>query len=223
MILQDSELKNGFSLTTKLVERASEYVLDLLRENLSAKYVFHNQRYTVQTVHAVSIISKAEEINLHDQFALKIAAWFHHTGFIETPSNHREISAEIASDFLRSYEVDPEAIEQVAATILQSGSAWDVVSQLDMILYDADWYFLSASNFKEMLDRRKEEMIQVEGQVSRIRWVDYIEECFVQHQYLTNYGQEFLHNLRRVNYLNYKNQHQSELPQKTVLETRSNF
>lgn len=214
---------NGFSLTTKLVERASEYVLDLLQKNLAARYVFHNQRYTVQTVHAVSVISKAEEISLHDQFTLKIAAWFHHTGFIETHKNHREISAEIASDFLRSYEVDREAIDQVAATILQSGSAWDVISQLDMILYDADWFFLSASNFKEMLDRRKEEMIQINGKLSRLQWADFIEECFVQHQYLTNYGQEFLHNLRRLNYLNYKSQRQGEIPEKILLETRSNL
>ena len=71
MIFHDSNIQNGFSLTTKLVDRAAEYVLDLLQENLSPQYVFHNQRYTVQTVHAVTIIGKAEEVTLHDLFTLK--------------------------------------------------------------------------------------------------------------------------------------------------------
>lgn len=223
MILQDSTSTNGFSLTTKLVDRASEYVLELLEENLGPEYVFHNQRYTVQTVHAVALISQAEEVALHDQFVLKMAAWFHHTGFIESPKNHREISAEIVSDFLRSYEVDAEAIDQVTRTIIQSSSVWDVVTPLDMILYDADWYFLSASNYKEMLERRREEMTNREGPISQLKWSEFIDECFVQHQYLTNYGQEFLHNLRRVNYLNYKNQQQDNLSYKSILQTRSNI
>lgn len=223
MILQDSTPMNGFSLSTKLVERASEYVLELLNENLSPKFVFHNQRYTVQIVHAVSVISKAEEVALNDQFILKVAAWFHHVGFIERKKNHREISAEIAADFLRSFEVEAEAVDQVTSTILKSESPWDVSSTLDMILYDADYYFLAASNYREMLDRRREEMTQIQGPLSALVWADFIEECFVQHQYLTNYGQEFLHNLRRVNYLNYKNLNQGEVHQKNLLETRSNF
>ena len=163
MILQDSTTERGFSLSTKLVERASEHVLELLHEHLSPKFVFHNQRYTVQSVHAVSLISKAEEITLQDQFSLKMAAWFHHTGFIHTVDNHREVSAELATDFLKRFAVDADVIDQVSSIVLQSATAWDVVSLLDMVLYDADFYFLAASNFKEMLDRRKDEMIQING------------------------------------------------------------
>jgi len=223
MILQDSTPIDGFSLSTKLVERTSEYVLDLLQKDLSSKFVFHNQRFTVQTVHAVSVISKAEEVALNDQFVLKVAAWFHHAGFIERKENHREISAEIAADFLRSFEVDAEAIDQVTNTIQRSASPWDVSSTLDMILYDADYYFLAASNYREMLDRRREEITQLQGPLSPLAWSDLIQEYFVQHQYLTNYGQEFLQNLRRVNYVNYKNLNQAELHQMNLLETKSNF
>ncbi|MBK8505337.1 MAG: hypothetical protein IPL46_25930 [Saprospiraceae bacterium] len=223
MILQDSTTDRGFSLSTKLVDRASEHVLELLQEHLSPKFVFHNQRYTVQAVHAVSLISKAEEITLQDQFSLKMAAWFNHVGFIHTIDNHREVSAELATDFLKRFAVDADVIDQVSSIVLQSATAWDVVSLLDMVLYDADFYFLAASNFKEMLDRRKDEMIQIDGGVTDLEWKDLIDECFVQHQYLTNYGQDFLHNLRRVNYLNYKNTHQSQIHHKEIFEPKSNY
>lgn len=222
MILQDSTPKKGLSLSTKLIERASEFVLELLQESLSPTFVFHNQRYTVQTVHAISLISKAEEMSLQDQFILKMAAWFHHTGFIETTENHRTVSVRLASDFLERYDVDPLTIEKVTSTILHSASAWDVNSLLDMVLYDADWYFLAASNYKEMLDRRKEEIIEIDGSLSDQRWSDFIDDCFIQHQYLTNYGQEFLHNRRRTNYLSYKQTNHFQI-NREIFEPRSNF
>lgn len=222
MILKDSALYDGFSLTPKLVEQASEYVLELLQESLSPDFVFHNQRYTVQTVHAVSLISKAEEISLQDQLMLKIAAWFHHTGLTRTAEQHRIASAELATRFLKRYAVEQKIITRIVNVILNSGTAWDVTSLFDMVLHDADWYFLAASNYQEMLDRRKEEMLRINGQLTRLQWFDFIDECFVQHQYLTNYGQEFLHNLRRVNYLNYKNSGQ-QLITRELLEPKSNF
>lgn len=200
----------SFSISTKLVERASEYVLDLLSNKLDAKYIFHNQRYTVQTVHAVGIIAAAEELPLHDQLILQMSAWFHHVGYISSDTNHRQSSADEARAFLARYEVDQEAISAVSNCILHSESPWDVSNSLDMILYDADWYFLAASNYREMLERRKEEMVQVDGKLSPLQWSDFIDECFLKHQYLTNFGQEFLHNRRRLNYFNYKKSPESE-------------
>lgn len=208
-MITDGTLQS-FSLSTKLIERASEHVLDLLGKKLHTKYIFHNQRYTVQTVHAVTLIAAAEELPLHDQLILQMAAWFHHVGYISTDGNHRQSSTDEARKFLERYEVDEDAIKLISNCILHSASAWDVSNSLEMILYDADWYFLAASNYREMLERRKEEMIQVNGKLSPLQWADFIDECFLKHQYLSNYGQEFLHNLRRLNYFNYKKLPESE-------------
>ncbi|NND31594.1 MAG: hypothetical protein HKN76_03315 [Saprospiraceae bacterium] len=207
--------KNGsqityFSLSTKLVEQAAEHVLNLLSDNLPPEFIFHNQRYTVQTVHAVTQISEAEEMHLHDRFILQIAAWFHHTGFINTNTHHRSESVRLMQEFMQRHEVDEDAINLVSQTIMHSASAWDATTSYDMILYDADWYFLSASNFKEMLERKKEEMVLLHGKLSPLEWSDFIDECFVKHKYLTNYGQEFLNNRRRINYFNYKKMPESE-------------
>ena len=203
-MIKNGTLITDFVLSTKVVERAAEHVLDLLSEKLPSKFIFHNQRYTVQTVHAVEQIARAEEIPLHDQLLLQMAAWFHHTGYIITTSDHRKESVKFARNFLEGFEVEPQAIDVVCTTILHSGSPWDVTSSFDMILFDADWYYLSASNFREMLQRRKEEMIALQGKLSPLEWSDFIDECFIKHKYLTNFGQEFLNNRRRINYFNYK-------------------
>jgi len=210
--------------STSLVERASVFSLDLLDKQLNRKYIFHNQRYTAQTVHAIHLISEAEELPTEQKMELEIAAWFHHTGLIQTDSNHREVSAAIAREFLTRSQLAEESIGRITDTIVQSGSPWDVTSLMDMILYDADWYFLAASNFGEMLDRKKEELILRNGDLKALQWLDFMEDAFVRHQYLTNYGKDRLHNLRRINYISIKNQPDQVWPKsRKVYELQSSF
>ncbi len=199
-IAQGQRPRTSTRVSARLVEAASNHVLDLFDQSLHPKYVFHNQRFTILTVNAVRLIGPKEEIDKYELALAELCAWFHITGFIKTEDNYRRESALLARSFLEQHEVDDQSIEEVTNCILQSSSTWDVASELDMILYDAHWYFLAASNFEEMLDRKKEEIRLCQGEISPARWADFIYECFDRHQYLTEFGQTTLHKSRKKNF-----------------------
>lgn len=206
MIPQSSRPIEHALFAGNLADQVSSHVLQLMSQKLSPDYIFHNQRFTVLVVHAVRAIAKGESLPYGQMRKVQIAAWFNHVGLIHRSHKHREVSADLAYQFLKRQKARTDDIEEITSTILNSGSPWEVCTTADKILYDANWYFLAASNYREMLDRYRKEKSIVDGSITDARWMEFLKDCFIHQKYLTTYAQDVLQSRKKANFESYQRQ-----------------
>ncbi|WP_324735233.1 HD domain-containing protein [Thermococcus sp. SY098] len=79
----------------------------------------------------------AEDYNVN-KLALELAALFHDIGRIENEKNHAKISAEIAKEFLKNFDIDADTVE-IAIKSIEEHDRIDEPTYLEgKILQDAD-------------------------------------------------------------------------------------
>jgi len=100
-----------------IVQKASEYVFNLMREKLPANHIYHNYNHTVDVVEASIEIAEGIDLSKEDTEIVVLGAWFHDTGFVETYEGHEEQSQQIASQFLHDNLYPEEKIEKVLGCI----------------------------------------------------------------------------------------------------------
>ncbi len=69
-----------------------DFVLNLLKNQLDAKYVYHNYTHTKRVVKSTQEIIDNSQISVKEQKALIFAAWLHDTGYIKGADGHEEES-----------------------------------------------------------------------------------------------------------------------------------
>src|SRR3954471_22324080 len=106
-------------MSNNIFKQVESYVTDLFETHKKSKLAFHSLAHTQQ------IVRRAEEIGMHynleerDMNVVKIAAWFHDTGYLFTgPENHEERSVEQMKLFMEANYPDPDVIQLVEGCIL---------------------------------------------------------------------------------------------------------
>jgi predicted metal-dependent HD superfamily phosphohydrolase len=130
-----------------LVVDAEKFVFNLLSNQLDTKYVYHNLAHTQRVVEQTKELIANIEISDIDAENLEIAAWFHDTGFTVNAENHEDNSAEIATNFLRENNVEKQRIDVIAKLILATKMSYEVKSDLEKIIADADCGHLGSKSF----------------------------------------------------------------------------
>ncbi|MDP5078242.1 MAG: HD domain-containing protein, partial [Nonlabens sp.] len=83
-----------------LLTNTDTFVLELFKNELDEKFVYHNYIHTKRVVKSTKEIIEHSQISAKEKKALLVAAWLHDTGYVDGPENHEERSAEIAQKFL---------------------------------------------------------------------------------------------------------------------------
>ena len=78
------------------MQKAQDYVFNLLREKLSPSLIYHNYLHTAEVVEAANEVAEGSNLSKEDTELINLAAWFHDTGFVEKYEGHEEVSKEIA-------------------------------------------------------------------------------------------------------------------------------
>ena len=179
------------------------YVTDLTTHKLDPQFVFHNLDHTEDVAAACSQMSEKMGLSEEDHFVLMLAAWFHDTGYIRgTAAEHEEESIRIATRFLEEHNVDEETIKRVASAIKATRMPQSPVSQLEMILCDADLYHLATDDFKarnELLKQERESLL--DQKISKKDWRKNNVEFLTNHKYFTEFGQRVLEPKKHENQL----------------------
>ncbi len=184
----------------ELLESASSYVLDLHARLLPSAILFHNQRHTVQCVHAAQEISEAMGMTSEDRVIVQLAAWFCNAGHIDEGGDQITKSIELFESYADSQQLDASLREQVISCLQTVSGKKDAEGIMQATLYDAYWYFLAASNHLEMCERLRAEK-KSQGEVfDDLTWRDYVCELYKQPRYQTNYGRNVLEKRKQVNY-----------------------
>jgi len=130
-----------------LVQQASEYVLELFRNELSKKFIYHDFEHTS------FVVSNTEEIADHYKISgeplenLMLAAWFHDVGHVKSHDEHEKFSIELASEFLIGKGLTENRINEVGRLINATQKDNDPQDMLEEIIQDADLLSIGKKRF----------------------------------------------------------------------------
>lgn len=188
-----------------IVIEAKEYIKELLDNEIMNNFSYHNIEHTNFVLEHALFIGSKEDFNESDIFVLTLAALFHDSGFTITYWGHERESAEIASAFLKSKEIDQVVIDRVVSAIHATKVPQKPTDKVEMVLCDADMFHLSKDEFMDTSLKLREE------------WVDLLNKdmdkhtYFAQtlfflevHHYFTDYGKKILEPSKQANIENVK-------------------
>ncbi|AGC78139.1 HD domain-containing protein [Nonlabens dokdonensis] len=172
-----------------ILKITDDFVLNLLKNDLDDKYVYHNYTHTRRVVKSTQEIIDNSELDVKEQKALLLAAWLHDTGYIHGAENHEEESAKIAENFLNEQNQSEELINEVKKLILATKFNDTPVGKLEEIIRDADASHFAKDYYPETSELLKQEL-QLRGtNFSNKEWRKENIKVFTEkHRYYSAYA-----------------------------------
>ena len=186
---------------SQLLAAARAYVTDIYQHKVKPEFVFHNIEHTEDVVEACSHMADFYQLQEDDRLVLKLAAWFHDTGYSSGQAEgHEEVRVQIATQFLTSRSVDGTTIQRVGSCIQATHMPQSPVSVIEKILCDADLYHLASDDFKARNQLLKQERENLLGhRIEKKEWRKNNIQFLEHHKYFTDYGQDILEPKKQEN------------------------
>ena len=176
-----------------LIREAKEYISSLLTTELSENCVFHTIKHTLDVVANAEIIGKYCKLDENSLNILRICALFHDVGYVDAYDDHERFSAERASAYLQTKNIDPEIINQVEVAILSTKTPQNPKDQISRILCDTDLMNLTFDDYFEQLDLMRKEWEKVgKAKLNSKEFHLSSLEFFQSHEYHSKYGKKVL-------------------------------
>lgn len=175
-----------------LLAKTEQFVVDLLSQQLDAKYRYHNLRHTQRVVKSTKELLNHIELGAEDEEALMLAAWLHDTGYTKGSEEHEKSSCGIARDFLSKQGVAKPIIGKVETYIMATKRYYQPTSLPEEILRDADCSHFGKKTYWETAGELKEELDLLGiASYSSQEWLEENIKFFKEeHQFYTDYAQE---------------------------------
>ncbi len=185
-----------------ILKITDDFVLNLLKNDLDDKYVYHNYTHTRPVVKSTQEIIDNSELDVKEQKALLLAAWLHDTGYIYGAENHEEESAKIAEKFLLEQNESEELVAQVKKLILATKFNDTPVGKLEEIIRDADASHFAKDYYPETSELLKQEL-QLRGtSFTNKEWRKENIKVFTEkHRYYSAYAIKNWNTLKNENLL----------------------
>jgi predicted metal-dependent HD superfamily phosphohydrolase len=177
----------------KLITRqAEDFIKDLFERKLPEELIYHDLVHTRYVVDQAGIIGKHSGLSNDELNLVKVAAWFHDSGFVVSSTGHEEESQKIAAEFLSSKGVETDQIERVNRCIRATKMPQDPgEDNLARVVCDADMAYLSEEfYFSRTSLLRKEWNKESDKKLSKRAYFKKTIKMFNNHSYFTGYGRE---------------------------------
>jgi len=176
-----------------LLEKVEEYATDILKNQLSPDFVFHNLKYTQKVLEEVKTIGKHEKISKEEMESAKIAAWFLKTGYRDTYAGYEEKSKAIATEFLLKEKVSEEKVTKIANAILTTQLENEPNQTIEEVLLDAEHAVTKEENFRKLQKLRRQELFALEKVTqSKLEGLQNYLDVLLKTKFYTSYGKEIL-------------------------------
>jgi len=186
--------------TLNVIEQAEQFATQILENEVSEKFVYHNYYHTSRVVEAAKLIGTECKLSETDLEIVTVAAWFHDTGYKNGCVKHEESGAIIAREFLSSIGYPEERIRKVEGCIMATQMPQNPTNLLEEVICDADLHHLACSDYKDMSDRMQQEIEHVKGEkIDDPSWNEMNLQFFKDHQYFTEYGKTKLQPIKEEN------------------------
>lgn len=154
---------------------------------------FHNLQHTLAVVEATTEIAGHSGISKSEINAVKIAAWFHDSGYCFVYKGHEEQSVKIAIEFLTERNCDEAIIRIVCDCIKATKMPQRPTGLLQQIICDADLaHFAKPGYWETSLRLKKEWEIQFGQKQTEAEWRQASIGVLIAHSYFTEYGKTVL-------------------------------
>jgi predicted metal-dependent HD superfamily phosphohydrolase len=178
---------------TPLFKKTLAFVKNLLESKLPAHVVYHNWAHTWEVTEAAIEIGLAEGISVDEMERLALAALFHDTGHTRNYQLHEDCSKDVATEYLQSQGCDSNYIQSVLDIIGSTKMPQRPKNNLEMIMCDADLFYLTSELFDEKAQLLREEWgMQFNRSYTDQEWLKQNIGFLESHQYFTNYGRTVL-------------------------------
>jgi len=174
-----------------LLAEVEDYVEKFYEECISPDYVYHDFEHVQEVAEAVERIASYYHLSDKEMEVLRLAAWFHDTGYDKGAEGHEARSCEHARAFLQKHHYPDQDLKEVLNCIMATRMPYQPQSLLEEILCDADMSHLGSETYWERCSRVRQELNLTQKRLmSEQEWVDF-ELNFVRgHQYYTEAARE---------------------------------
>ena len=193
-------METGATVSSTLLERATEYVTDIFDNQVPDSYLYHNLAHTMRVVDKIQEMAGAAGVTAVEYEILSLGALFHDTGFSRTYEDHEGASAQIAREFLTKEGMAPDFIEEVVNCILATQVSKVPDNNLQMLLKDADTSTLGSVNFPLYTELLRQELNNVgPEQIDKKAW-DLVNLQFLRdHKFYTEQARERYNKIKKKN------------------------
>lgn len=175
-----------------ILQKVEEHIFQLHKDTLSEQYTYHNYNHTLRVVNGLEEILRAVEVTERDAANLRYAAWFHDVGYIISPEDHEEKSAQIAKQYLLEEGVSQEDVLVVMQLILATKLDYTPKNDLECIIKDADFAHFTDENYCEICSLLRKEIETIcKKNITDLEWQQQNKEMMLYKQrYYTSYAQQ---------------------------------
>lgn len=172
------------------IQHAEDFVFNLLKDNLSNLYTYHNFNHTQKVVAAAKVLITQEKIEAIDAEIIQVAAWFHDVGYIKTVDKHEEESVKIVKLFLQNNQKEQEYSDKVVSLIRATEVTYEPQNILEKIIKDADYgHFASEEYLATSQLLREEWKLTLNKSFTDEEWLTENRRIMVNcHRYFTDYA-----------------------------------
>ena len=177
---------------SEIVQKAEDFVTNLLETDLDSKFLYHNLKHTQRVVKSTKELIENHDIGPMENEQLLLSAWLHDIGYTRGTKNHEENGAVLAEDFLAKENYDSEGIAQIKRLIMATKMDHEPKDVLENIIRDADASHFAKKSYWETTDFLKEELKLLGiADYSAKEWREKNIKMFRDyHQYYTDYAKE---------------------------------
>lgn len=173
----------------------------LIGEKLKKEYYFHTFDHTRQVVEAAREIADGFDLSDREVESLLLAAWFHDTGYVDSPEKHEEKSVDRALAFMEEFSYSKEEQEVVRGLIMATQVPQNPRNILEQILCDADLSHLGKNTYWDLCGKLRMELTATQDMLlSEQEWVEQEMAFLKEHQYHT-YVASSLYNKNKEKHL----------------------
>lgn len=173
-------------------DKAYPFLMEKLEKDLPAFLHYHNAEHTRDVLSSAEMLAQSEKISGDDLTIVKTAALFHDCGFLETYSDHEEISCDMARKWLPQFGYNKEEIEQICQLILATRIPQVPKNKLAQILCDADLFYLGTDKYFLGADKLYKELHEAGLVKTREDWSKEEIKFVEAHHYFTASAQKKL-------------------------------
>ena len=176
-----------------------DFVISLLKANLSEFYYYHNYEHTLYVIEKVVEIGLYEKCTNEELELVTIAAMWHDTGYIETYKDHEEESCKLARHYLPGYGVPTADIDKICGMIMATEIPQMPKTKLEEILADADLEYLGSSHFEIKADKLFNELQHLNHSLTAEEWNKAQISFLQKHHYFTGFCKENRESIKQMN------------------------
>lgn len=185
-------------MCTKL-NSLKDIVLDKFKTGLSQAYYYHSVEHTEIVYSATKLLAEMEGISEEDSILVQTAGLLHDLGLVNTYEGHEDESVRLANELLPLYGYEENQTEYICSLILATKMPQTPKGQLEMIICDADMFYLGEDTFIEYSNHLRKEWESLGKVYQDKEWYSMQKQFMLNHRYFTASAEQILESGKKRN------------------------